>query len=87
MGVLGAARLGSWRLRRPAGSQEAAGSTSGPLVLMGELGWVQRNQNCCVTVAAAAVARVTGEFPTLPPGAASGWREGRRVCVCVCVCV
>ncbi|EPY80907.1 hypothetical protein CB1_000779001 [Camelus ferus] len=34
---------------------------------MGELGWAQRNQNRCVTAAAAAVARVT-EAPGLPPG-------------------
>lgn len=79
--ALGGCRLAPWRLWGAAGLQGAVGSTPGPWALTGELGWAQRNQNCCVT-AEAAVATVTGEFPTLPPGAASGWREGRRGCVC-----
>lgn len=44
--------------------------------LTGALGWTQQNQNCCVT--AAAVAGVTGEFPTLPPGC--GCRRGGALC-------
>lgn len=60
MGCGGAAQPGSWRPGRQAGSQDAAGSTPGPLALAGELGWTRRNQNCCVIAAAAAVARATG---------------------------
>lgn len=46
--------------------------------LTAALDWTQQNQNCCVTAVSQppAVAGVTGEFPTLPPGGAGLGAEG-----------
>lgn len=84
VGVLGAAQLGSWCLEETGWLAGCSGKHLWALSADGELGWTQRNQNCCVILAVAAVARVTGEFPTLPPAwwqVAVG-RADRRWCPC-----